>query len=46
MATAVDGVIVVSRAGHTNRKAVGTVLNTLTRLKANTIGLVLQPDHR
>ena len=30
MATAVDGVIVVARAGDTSRKALSTVLSTLT----------------
>ena len=32
MATAVDGVIVVARAGDTSRKAFSTVLSTLLRL--------------
>jgi polysaccharide biosynthesis transport protein len=41
MATAVDGVIVVTRAGQTSRKAVGGVLSTLHRLRANVLGLVL-----
>jgi capsular exopolysaccharide synthesis family protein len=41
MATAVDGVIVVGRAGQTSRKAVASVLDILTRLRANMIGLVL-----
>ncbi len=41
MATAVDGVIVVTLAGETNRKAVASVLNTLQRLRANVVGLVL-----
>ena len=31
MATAVDGVMVVARAGQTSRKAVATVLATLNR---------------
>ena len=46
MATAVDGVVVVTRAGQTNRKAVGSVLATLNRLRANTIGLVLNEMNR
>jgi polysaccharide biosynthesis transport protein len=46
MAAAVDGVIVVTRAGQTNRSAVSTVLNTLTRLRANVVGLVLNEVHR
>src|SRR6185369_3449408 len=34
MATAVDGVLVVTRAGETNRKAVASVLRILNRLRA------------
>ena len=41
MATIVDGVIVVTRAGATSRKAVGNVLSTLRRVRANIIGIVL-----
>ena len=41
VATAVDGVVVMARAGHTSRRAVATVLATLKRLRANTLGLVL-----
>ncbi|MCC6420273.1 MAG: polysaccharide biosynthesis tyrosine autokinase [Gemmataceae bacterium] len=41
MAACVDGVIIVTRAGQTNRTAVATVLSTLSRLRANVIGLVL-----
>jgi polysaccharide biosynthesis transport protein len=41
MASAVDGVVIVARAGHTNRKAVANVVATLQRLRANVIGLVL-----
>jgi polysaccharide biosynthesis transport protein len=41
MATAVDGVLIVARAGETNRKALGAVVSTLTRLRTNVIGLVL-----
>ncbi len=41
MAAAVDGVIVVTRAGQTERKAVAAVLNTLAHLRANVVGLVL-----
>ena len=41
MAAAVDGVLVVAQAGQTDRKAVGAVLNTLKRVRANVIGLVL-----
>ncbi|MBI1791643.1 MAG: polysaccharide biosynthesis tyrosine autokinase [Acidobacteria bacterium] len=46
MARAVDGVIVVGRAGQTSRKAVASVLTTLTRLRANVVGLVLNEVHR
>ena len=41
MAVNVDGVIVVSVAGQTSRKAVSSVLSTLHRLRANVVGLVL-----
>ena len=41
IATATDGVIVVTRAGQTSRKAVATVINTLHRLRANVVGVVL-----
>ena len=41
VATAVDGVVVLARAGQTSRKAVATALATLNRLRVNTIGLVL-----
>ncbi len=41
MAAAVDGVVVVARAGQTDRSAVAAVLNTLSQLRANSIGLIL-----
>ncbi len=41
IATAVDGVVVLTRAGRTSRKAVATLLSTLDRLRGNVIGLVL-----
>ena len=41
LATAVDGVVVITRAGETSRKAVATVLATLDRLRTNVVGLVL-----
>jgi succinoglycan biosynthesis transport protein ExoP len=41
MAAAVDGVVIVAKAGHTNRKAVASVVNTLQRVRANVVGLVL-----
>ena len=46
MATAVDGVIVVARAGDTSRKALGSVIGTLARLRANLVGVVLNEVHR
>lgn len=41
MAAAVDGVVMVGLAGQTNRKAIDSALNTLRRLRANVLGLVL-----
>jgi capsular exopolysaccharide synthesis family protein len=41
MASIVDGVIVVTRAGQTSRKAVGSVLAVLRRLRTNVLGVVL-----
>ena len=41
MATASDGVVVVARAGQTPRKAAASVLAILARLRANTLGVVL-----
>lgn len=41
MATVVDGVVLVTIAGETNRKAVKSTLGTLRRLRANVLGLVL-----
>jgi len=46
MSTAVDGVLIVARAGRTTRKAVATVLATLNRVRAKTIGLVLNEVHQ
>jgi Mrp family chromosome partitioning ATPase len=46
MASAVDGVVVVARAGETSRKAVATVLATLNRLRAKIVGLVLNEVHK
>ncbi len=46
MATAVDGVIVVARAGQTSRKSVASVLATLNRLRAKVVGLVLNEVHK
>lgn len=41
MASSADGVIVVTRAGETSRKAVAAAITTLTHLRANVLGLVL-----
>jgi Mrp family chromosome partitioning ATPase len=46
MATVVDGVIVVTRAGETSRKAVASVLGTLNRLRATLVGVVLNEVHK
>jgi capsular exopolysaccharide synthesis family protein len=41
MATAADGVLIISRAGETRRGAVAEVISVLNRLRANIIGVVL-----
>lgn len=41
MCTGVDGVLIVARAGETNRRSLASVTATLARLRANVIGLVL-----
>jgi len=41
MATAADGVLIISRAGETRRKAVAEVIAALSRLRANIVGVVL-----
>jgi Mrp family chromosome partitioning ATPase len=41
MASAADGVLIVSRAGETRRRAVAEVIGGLRRLRANIIGVVL-----
>ncbi len=41
MAAATDGVLIVSRAGETRRRAVVAVISLLHRLRANIIGVVL-----
>jgi capsular exopolysaccharide synthesis family protein len=41
IATLVDGVVLVSVAGETNRKTLASVLAKLHRLRANVLGLVL-----
>lgn len=46
MAANVDGVVIVARAGQTNRNAVASVLSTLSRLRANVVGMVLNDVKR
>jgi succinoglycan biosynthesis transport protein ExoP len=41
MAAVVDGVVIITLAGQTSRTAVGSVINSLKRLKANVIGVAL-----
>ncbi len=41
MATAADGVLIISKAGETKRKAVAAVVTSLKRVHANIIGVVL-----
>jgi capsular exopolysaccharide synthesis family protein len=41
IATAVDGVLMVAHAGHTNRRALGSALGTLARLRVRVLGIVL-----
>jgi Mrp family chromosome partitioning ATPase len=41
MAAIVDGVVVITLAGETDKNAVGSVVNSLRRLKANVIGVAL-----
>jgi capsular exopolysaccharide synthesis family protein len=41
MASSADGVIVVTLAGETSRKAVAAAISTLNHLRANVVGLVL-----
>ncbi|HTQ55059.1 MAG TPA: polysaccharide biosynthesis tyrosine autokinase [Bryobacteraceae bacterium] len=41
MAAAVDGVVMVAKAGETDRKAVGSAITTLQRVRANIVGVVL-----
>jgi capsular exopolysaccharide synthesis family protein len=41
MASAADGVLIVTRAGDTKRKSVATVISTLRRIRANLVGVVL-----
>jgi succinoglycan biosynthesis transport protein ExoP len=45
MAAAVDGVLVVAVAGRTNRKALGSAIGTLKRLRTHIVGIVLNEVH-
>jgi len=45
MAALVDGVVIVTLAGQTDYKAVASVINTLNRLRANIVGVVLNKVH-
>jgi succinoglycan biosynthesis transport protein ExoP len=46
MSTSVDGVLVVARAGETNRKAITSLVATLNRLRVSVLGLVLNEVKR
>jgi capsular exopolysaccharide synthesis family protein len=46
MATAADGVLLISRAGETKRRAVAEVISVLHRLRANIVGVVLNQVNR
>ena len=46
MAAVVDGVIVMTLAGQTNRNAVSSVLSSLKRVKANVIGVAMNEVRR
>lgn len=41
MSALVDGVLLVARSGQTNRKALGSAIGTLARLRANVLGVVM-----
>jgi Mrp family chromosome partitioning ATPase len=46
MAAVVDGVILIARAGRTDRKAVASVISILQKLRANVLGIVLNDVHK
>jgi capsular exopolysaccharide synthesis family protein len=46
IAAAADGVLIISRAGETRRKAVAEVVSVLQRLHANIIGVILNQVNR
>lgn len=41
MSALVDGVLLVARSGQTDRKALGSAIGTLTRLRSNVLGIVM-----
>jgi Mrp family chromosome partitioning ATPase len=41
MAAVVDGIVVITMAGQTNRKALESVITSLKRIKTNVVGVVL-----
>lgn len=41
IASAADGVLIISKAGETRRRAVAEVISVLQRLRANIVGVVL-----
>ncbi len=46
MATSADGVLIVARAGETNRRSIASVVTSLRRLQVNVVGLVLNEVKR
>jgi Mrp family chromosome partitioning ATPase len=46
MAASADGVVIVAKAGGTSRKGVATVIDTLQRIGANIVGVVLNQVHQ
>jgi Mrp family chromosome partitioning ATPase len=46
IATAADGVLIISLAGETKRRAVAEVISVLNRLRANIVGVVLNQVSR
>lgn len=46
MASAADGVLIISRAGETSRRAVAEVISVLNRLRSNIVGVVLNQVSR
>lgn len=46
VATAVDGVIIITRAGQTQQKAVASLISTMKRLRINIVGVVMNQVNR